>query len=398
MLAVVANLWFLSACPPGAYSGLTLKLGKSANTARPARYREECERGQLPHVLSLMAHPEARLIVIKKGKRGATSRTATVINPGEEWVTFVLRTPPSLCDIGREAPREVIALKAPRSVDPRQRQRAATWLAYTDTTRTIAWRRQVERLNARLGAADLSLDLSALPSEAGQMVIDLGDRYVVRYFNNARWDHGGRLFGGFWQSMPSATRAALRIGGKPVAIADFASLFARLLYARCGLDVAPERDLYALPNYEAYREGIKKVMAALLFREGSLEKLPQGSRSLLPRGTKASAVEAAVRAAHPGIAAHLGRNIGFDLMHTESELLLAVLEGCAAAGIVALPLHDAVIVPASRAYDAKAIMERAYRAAIGMTPAVGIKRAGEALETPWGPEMAEEADAAAQRP
>lgn len=340
-----------------------------------------------------MAQPEAGLIVITKGKRGATSRTATVIHPGEGWVAFNQREAPCLRDIVHHPPREPIVLKAPRSRDPKQRQRAATWLTYTDTVETIARRAQVERLNAALGAADLAIDASALPSDLrGQIAIDLGDRYVSRYFNNARWDHGGRLFGGCWQTMPSAQRSALRTSGEPIAIVDYGSMFIRLLYVRCGLDVDPSLDLYRVPGFEGYREGIKKIMAALLFREGRLERLPQGSRPLLPRGTKAAEVEDAVRRAHPGIEQQLGCGaVGFGLMFTESQILLAVLDACLEAGIVALPLHDAVAVPLSQAVRVQGIMEAVYRQATGMSPAVGVKSASTAPDSLSDPDEADEA-------
>lgn len=380
--AVLANvLNFHLSGSIGHHSGLGIRPGKSQGVMRPARYRQECERGQLPCVLSLMSHPQAQLVAITKGKRGATSRTATLLQPGGGLVALIRHHHPSLNDLDRMPPREVIALKAPRSVDPKQRQRAATWLDYKDTRRTKAWRAEVERLNARLDAADLSVDLGAWPQGVRRMALDLRDRHVVRYFNNARWDHGGRLFGGFWQTMPSASRVALRIGGEPVAVVDYSAMFPRLLYAMAGLDVPPDADLYAVPGFEGHREGIKKVMAALLFRDGLLERLPHGSRGLLPKGTTPRNIEAAIREHHAPISRRLGNGVGFKLMHQESQILLAVLAACADVGLVALPVHDAVIVPRSRATEALDIMAACYRTATGMTPKVSIKGANEEADT-----------------
>jgi hypothetical protein len=48
------------------------------------------------------------------------------------------------------------------------------------------------------------------------------------------------------------------------------------------------------------------------------------------------------------------------LFFWESQVMLSVLRQCVAQNIVALPLHDGVLVPASQANDARSIMYRAF--------------------------------------
>lgn len=62
-------------------------------------------------------------------------------------------------------------------------------------------------------------------------------------------------------------------------------------------------------------------------------------------------------------------------MFAESVMLLYALEGLAKSGIVALPVHDAVIVAASRAEEAWEILQRAAERAVDLKgPMVTIAR------------------------
>lgn len=70
--------------------------------------------------------------------------------------------------------------------------------------------------------------------------------------------------------------------------------------------------------------------------------------------------------------------------------MVKVLVECAAHGIVALPLHDGVLVPDSRASDAEAIMHRAFFDGTGgFLAKVGEPRAadgeGDTAQMPGAP-------------
>ena len=74
-----------------------------------------------------------------------------------------------------------------------------------------------------------------------------------RIFNNERWDHGGRLYGGFWQGLQRELRPGIRIEGQPVALLDYSSMYLQLLYALKAKHQAPldEADLYERIDREA---------------------------------------------------------------------------------------------------------------------------------------------------
>ena len=139
------------------------------------------------------------------------------------------------------------------------------------------------------------------------------------------------------------------------------------------------------PGFEGpYRDVVKVVMNATLFHSGPLKSLPGGvyierprspDAKPLPPGTTRRSMMAALAKRHPLVAHHFrGTQIGWRLMHRESCIVLDALKECRVRGLVALPVHDAVVVPISRAEEAKAILEASYREHTSMTPSVALKR------------------------
>jgi len=86
---------------------------------------------------------------------------------------------------------------------------------------------------------------------------------------------------------------------------------------------------------------------------------------LFVEGTKLRDVVSLVRSCHPAIADLFGTGIGFRLMFTESNILIEAMLDLYARGVAALPLHDSVLVAASEAEVARAVMEEAFERATG---------------------------------
>ena len=57
--------------------------------------------------------------------------------------------------------------------------------------------------------------------------------------------------------------------------------------------------------------------------------------------------------------------IGFELQRAESDILVAVLLTCFKRGIIVLPIHDAVLCPASPADDVEAVMLDTFKKLTG---------------------------------
>jgi hypothetical protein len=287
-------------------------------------------------------------------------------------------------DFGRHPNEQRVVLTRAVGKGERRKQHPVD---YRDTPVTNAIRDEVRHVNAFLDAADIVfLDDSLLPR------VDAFDRALTRHFNlreadiEERFDQGGRLFGGFWINLASGRRSHIRIQGEPIADLDFKNMFARLAYAEIGA-TPPEGDLYAIEGLEEYRSGVKMAFNVFLWddslrrknwpknKDTDKEEMGVGVGSdedakRDPRGA-AAAVEArlpagwenprrlrdALLARHPALAGAFGRALGYRLMFNESTILLAVLDELMRRSIVALPLHDGLMVARSRASEAKGIME-----------------------------------------
>jgi hypothetical protein len=239
---------------------------------------------------------------------------------------------------------------------------------YGETSKTRKLRQQIQHLNKFLREASVEL-LATVASDGTP--IDPSRRTLTRTFNNGSWTEGGRLSGGFWMNVPRTDRFRLfRIGGEPVANVDYGQLFPRLAYARAWCD-PPSGDLYDGLG-EGDRRGWKTLVNALLFTTKPLRSWPENTLEHFPHGTKLAACIAAIRCRHKPIAKLFGTGIGYTLMHTESEMLIAALEGLYRSGIVALPLHDSVLVGRSHAETASAIMQATAKRFTGI-PRVAVE-------------------------
>lgn len=309
-----------------------------------------------------------RLIEQRKGFRiSATFKAPTLIRP-----TTILRDKLPLKEftwqsILRTDDPEVIILKSGKDEDNK-----SVPIPYRDTGKVKQWRRQVQRLNAHLAKADIEVNDSSTQlhiGENGGPIVPLR-RSLYRGFNNGKWDHGGRLWGGFWMSMKREERFRLiRIDGEPIADVDYRQLFINLAYVVAQQE-PPLGDLYTISGDASQREGWKILLNALLFSNSSLRQFPDDTREQFPKGAKLKDLVAQIRAAHTPIAHLFGTQLGFRLLKIESEMLIAVVSSLNSLGTTALPLHDAVLVPRSKADTAKAVMEDAFEARSGVRRAI----------------------------
>jgi hypothetical protein len=193
-------------------------------------------------------------------------------------------------------------------------------------------------------------------------------------------------------NLKSTRRGSIRIGGEPIADLDYSSMFARLAYARLG-EVAPEGDLYAIPALEGFRSGVKLAFNVFLFdgkglrtkwpaamgvgvgddgaRDGddhqADDSVHSGYDGLLPAGWEdPQRLRRAILGRHPALGKAFGRRLGYDLMFTESRVLMVVLAELMERGIVALPLHDGLMVARSRMLEAREVMRESVLQVAGV--------------------------------
>jgi hypothetical protein len=279
-------------------------------------------------------------------------------------------------DIGRAAEaEETIHLIFKRGKNDR------VYIDYNDTPETNAMREELATLNRYIEAACLSF---VQCNDAPLTPVCLSQRRLSRRFIlpnaehpfsfacDASFAYGGRLYGGFWETLSrERRRAALRIEGARVAEADLNALFLRLASAMGGVELDYDFDPYnAVPGLQGYRRGLKGAIAALLFKP-DLKRWPQETRDALPQGLTVKQLRMALLQAFPGLARYLGEGatsdlpIGYTLFRIESDILVAALRLLREASVTALPLHDAVLVAEGAGDFAKECLERSARDVAG---------------------------------
>lgn len=325
-----------------------------------SRYRHRASTRQLPKILDTMSSQS--LSVIQQTIGGAFEngeRRRTVISIGSQLADLTSRSGLAPSDFMVVPGGETIILKRPRS---------GHWdgggrMDYVDTDVTQQFRGEMDGINGHLQRADLSVIGDP------HRHIDLSDRQLNRIFTQGRFDRGGRLFGGYWQPMDKFERRRhLAIDGEPIVEVDYGQIMPRLVYGL--LEVTPTMaDLYDIPGLDGCRPGIKKVMSSMLFVDRRLEKMPKGTRDLFPKKITIEQVVRAIEAAHPAIKPAFFTGIGHRCQYMESQILVSVLRRLNHLGITALPIHDAVLVPASASAIAQAVMLEVFR---GQTGAHGV--------------------------
>jgi hypothetical protein len=223
---------------------------------------------------------------------------------------------------------------------------------YRDTASTMRMRRKLDQINEAIRSTDIS-DHMAAP--------------LMRIFNR-NFQRGGRFYaqGGGWQSMQKEARKRITIDGEPVVEIDYKTLHPAILYAQAGMPL-PE-DCYAIDgwprplvklallvlinakNWAAARHAIAHhdTMAAIA-TPGSPEAKEEAARLI-----------AAVKHTHSRIKWSFHSDQGAKLMRIDSELAESVMHTLLRQGILALPIHDSFLVPASKA---KLLEEAMLRAA-----------------------------------
>lgn len=192
--------------------------------------------------------------------------------------------------------------------------------------------------------------------------------FVKRVFNNSRWDHGGRFYGGFWQNMPHRTkydpetgekvdlpnRSRIYINDRPCIERDFSGLHIVLLYARKGIDYWSSGlgDPYMVPDpiFPDFNRQIGKLMM-LYSINASDEKKAFAALNNQLRDDGLPALKLAnfrehfeqLRDKHRTIEEFFFTGVGLELQFTDSQIAESVIETFTGQEKVVLSLHDGFV-------------------------------------------------------
>lgn len=333
---------------------LAIELSNTALGSRD-RYKSRAISKTIKDVLGYLTTPEMELVQHRNGvwvPSDPSRCMLSTIRAGERLRHLIQKYNLTCADFKLDNSQECIVLKDSKE----DYNDSGSWLQYKDTEQTKKYRADMEFINAALAEADIQY----LASNPDEQIVDITDRRLRRYFNNASFEQGGRLFNGFWLNMSQLKRRGILIQGAPTVTLDFGQMNPRILYGLAGAEFNAE-DAYRIRGLEEYRDGIKVVFNSMLHRTSPMKKKPRGSADLFPGHVRINEVTSGIMISHKPISHLFYKGIGLGLLYKESQILVEVLTQLLKQGITALPVHDAVIVAEHYRNRATAIMLAVFK-------------------------------------
>ena len=178
--------------------------------------------------------------------------------------------------------------------------------------------------------------------------------------------------------MTSEERAGhIRINQDAIVELDYGQMSLMLLYAEADAqDDIPQGDLYDLSGYGipvVCRAGIKKTLQAIINSPTLPTRLPKGARKYIPSKISLQDILSAIQNKHSKVYMLMTSNIGMQLFRKESDILVAVMKALKEKSVVALPIHDAVLVADEDKETTQEVMKEVFRDITGITPEVSLK-------------------------
>lgn len=186
----------------------------------------------------------------------------------------------------------------------------------------------------------------------------------LRQIFNTEWSKGGRLYTtkGGYQAVRSSERKNIKIDGKETTELDFSCCQINLLYAYRGMQ-APD-DCY---SFFHDRELAKLTLNIAINAKNKSSAIQAIMNNWNAKNDKKITLQQAdelinmAMEAHPDIYDYICSGAGVGLQYIDSNIALAIASRCKREGIIALPVHDSFICPASEAGKLKNIMNEEYK-------------------------------------
>jgi hypothetical protein len=209
-----------------------------------------------------------------------------------------------------------------------------------------------------LDAMDLQVEDRA---DAG----DLARKSLVRLFKYD-WSQGGRLYGGWWMSLPKLARKSLTIDGEPVVELDYGQLHPSILYARIREEM--DGDTYTVRDWTSpeMRELGKTTFARMLNTrtetgDARAIQIKPDDVDKLPPGVTWQDYLWAFQGKLEPISEWFWIGEGLRLQREDSDVAVSVLEQMNERDVVTLPVHDSFIVQRQHRPLLRVAMIKAYR-------------------------------------
>jgi hypothetical protein len=250
---------------------------------------------------------------------------------------------------------------------------------YRDTRETRRLRKDLERVNESLARLQIEIPGAEWRGQhlfVGQScLLPTPANTMRRIFSRGSFALHGRAYG-WWQSIPKTPRASMTLNGETVAEADYSALHASILYSEANIKFTG--DPYDIDGFD--RPEVKLGFNIAINAKNERAAIAALAEHLGVGRNRANKVIAAIRHRHQPIGRHFCNDTGVRLMRIDSELILSALRGLNAVGDPALPIHDALLVPARCANQAAAKMVESFEQIVGRVNPCQIKiKAGNVL-------------------
>lgn len=247
----------------------------------------------------------------------------------------------------RHKERKPIVLRARKTAEDKKRNRPGKEMELPETEEVRRLQCEVNRFNEFLAA-------QAIEYVGSRSDIDDERKTTHRVFNNGRMNEGGRLYGGFWQSLsgakdgkPDERADDICINDEHLVGLDYGQIAVRMLYSFEGKQLEME-DAYVLEGWgPESREGMKKLINAMINdatgEAKALKKLFGKTYGLkVPELTEKA--KQSIYKQHAAIRSHFNGTSTYRLFYEESNHLMRVLMKLVEMDIPALPVHDCLYV------------------------------------------------------
>ena len=195
----------------------------------------------------------------------------------------------------------------------------------------------------------------------GFLAINQRSKFVYRIFNNSRWDHGGRFYGGWWQRCPKEWRKEIAFDGVRAMELDYSGLHIVILYAQEGINYWKEigQDPYKIDCVESFnpkidiRSAAKSLLLTAINADNEKaafgafrDQSPTGSVEKRMKNKELALLLDQLKKKHPAISHKIASGAGIELMYIDSQITERLIKRftyhykCPM-----LSVHDSYLVP-----------------------------------------------------
>ena len=208
-------------------------------------------------------------------------------------------------------------------------------------------------------------ELQQVMIESQEQDFVLCREHLHRIFNGS-WSSGGRFYGPTYQRFSEDLRKYIHIDSEPTIEKDYVATHLNLAMNLEGYKVTRDPYLNVCDGNPESRNAFKNVAYVVLYSADRVEatralnkKISEKELSLPEGMTTKDAIDKFI-AAFPELVNYLFKGAGLDLQACESAIMNRIIQRLLNKGILALTIHDSVIVQKQYVGTLEQVMEEEY--------------------------------------